>query len=93
MAPVIADGSFVFVKTKLKKGKIQFGHKLIIRHKRYGHIIKTVEFIDRNGVIWCRGENPLSVTTEQIGPISIEQILGRVLFSISPPQASLKTNV
>ena len=85
MVPVIDDGSFVIVKTKFKKEKLKGGHKLIISHDKYGHIVKTVEFIDRNGVIWFRGENQLSLTTAQIGPVSFDQVRGRVLLSISPP--------
>ncbi len=79
MAPTIPSGCYVLAVKWLASFKIKVGHKLIIDHPKYGVIVKTVALIDKNGFIWSKGENIQSVSVEELGPSSAEQILGRVI--------------
>jgi len=42
-------------------------------------LIKKVAIVDKNNLIWCKGENASSIAVEKLGPVSKKQIIGRVL--------------
>lgn len=92
MAPPIPQGSFVLVASFLKHLPIKAGQRLLLSHPEYGDIIKTVAVIDRNGLIWCKGENSNSISVEQLGPASKKQIIGRVIHIFKPMQYQQMVN-
>lgn len=79
MAPVIPPGCFVLVTRLFRFLPIREGQQLLINHPSYGVIVKTVTFIDRNKLVWCKGENEHSVSVVEIGPVRRHQIIGRVI--------------
>ncbi|NQZ20740.1 MAG: nickel-type superoxide dismutase maturation protease [Colwellia sp.] len=79
MFPRIPDYSYVLVCNWLKHLRIKPEQTILVQHRQYGLIIKTVALIDGNGFIWCKGENLSSLAVEQIGPVSRKQVIGRVL--------------
>jgi len=79
MFPRIPNYSFVLVCTWLKHLRIKPEQMILVHHRQYGVIIKTVALIDGNGFIWCKGENLSSLAVEQLGPVSKNQVIGRVL--------------
>jgi len=82
MSPAIPDGSYVVATRWFRLSMLRPGQRVILNHDTHGQMIKTIEFIDRTGTVWCRGENPLSLSVAQIGPVNKAQILGRVLLVI-----------
>jgi hypothetical protein len=42
-------------------------------------LIKTVAIVDKNKLIWCKGENSSSIAVEKLGPVSKKQIMGRII--------------
>jgi len=79
MFPRIPDYSYVLVCSWLKLLRIKPEQMILVHHRQYGVIIKTVALIDSNGFIWCKGENLSSIAVEQLGPVSRKQVIGRVL--------------
>ena len=79
MFPRIPQSSFVLVLQWFAFRKIKPGQTLLINHNRYGFLIKKVALIDKNGLIWCKGENPSSISIEKLGPIGKQNIIGQVL--------------
>lgn len=87
MAPLIPQGCFILITSLLRFFSVKPGQRLLIKHPEYGVIVKTVAYVDHNGLIWSRGENAGSVSVEQIGPISKDQILGRVIRIFKPRES------
>ncbi len=79
MFPRIPEFSFVLVNHWFNFRRIKPDQTILIRHNQYGLIIKTVALIDANNFIWCKGENSSSIAVEQLGPVSSNQVVGRVL--------------
>ncbi|NKF52284.1 hypothetical protein G3R49_17125 [Shewanella sp. WXL01] len=84
MLPAIPPGSFALVRTWFNKAKLKPQQKLLIKHRRFGYIVKTLVDIDADGQLWCRGENDASVTMEQIGHVNPSQVLGQIVYIFKP---------
>jgi hypothetical protein len=72
--------------------KIKPNQTILINHPTYGLLIKTVAIVDKNNLIWCKGENPSSIAVERLGPVSKKQIIGRIIKVFLQPTASLLTD-
>lgn len=79
MEPVIPPGCFILVAKWLLVFPIKPEQRLVINHPKYGLIVKTVAIVDRNGLIWSKGENSKSLSVEQLGPVDKTQLLGRII--------------
>ncbi|MCH2057821.1 MAG: S24/S26 family peptidase [Thalassotalea sp.] len=84
MAPIIPPGCFILATKWLNLFPIRAGQRLVIDHPKYGIIVKTVACVDKNGLIWSKGENMESLPVEQLGPVSKQQVLGRVIRIFKP---------
>jgi len=84
MSPVMPPGCFILAAKYLVFLPIKEGQRFVINHPEYGVIVKTVAIVDKNGFIWSKGENSGSLSVEQIGPVYIHQILGRVIGVFKP---------
>ena len=79
MEPVLPAGCFILVANWLLIFPIRCKQRLVIDHPKYGVIVKTVAIVDKNGLIWSRGENDGSLSVEQLGPVNKTQIIGKVI--------------
>ena len=79
MFPRIPQHSYVLVGQWYIFKKLKPNQAILINHPRFGLLIKTVAIVDKNHLIWCKGENASSISVEQLGPVSKKQIIGRVL--------------
>ena len=79
MFPRIPQHSYVLAWEWATLQKVKTNQTILINHPRYGLIIKTVAIIDKNKLIWCKGENASSLSVEQLGPVSKKEIIGRVI--------------
>jgi len=84
MSPSIPNHSYVLVHRWLINAFIKEGKRLLIRHETFGLIVKTVAIVDHHGFIWVKGENAVSLSVEQIGPIKTAQVVGVILTTIHP---------
>jgi len=79
MDPLLHSDSYILtinIKPELKKF-------FVISHKKYGRLVKKLVKIDNKENFWFKGENNSSISTEKIGPINLNQILGKVVLSVS----------
>jgi len=89
MFPRIPQHSYVLASLWYNFKKIKPNHTVLINHPKYGMLVKNVAIVDKNNLIWCKGENASSISVEQLGPVSKQQVIGRVLkVFIKPKSAS-----
>tara|TARA_R110002167_G_scaffold21270_2_gene77467 strand:+ start:11280 stop:11579 length:300 start_codon:yes stop_codon:yes gene_type:complete len=79
MSPNIPNESYIFASRWFVGFFLGEGKKILIQHRTYGLIVKTVGLVDHHGFIWLKGEDARSISVEQIGPIDKAQVIGRVL--------------
>jgi phage repressor protein C with HTH and peptisase S24 domain len=79
MSPKIPNESYVLSCSWFGGLFLGEGKKILVQHHSYGLIVKTVALVDHHGFIWVKGENNQSMSVEQLGPISANQVIGRVL--------------
>jgi nickel-type superoxide dismutase maturation protease len=79
MFPRIPEHSYVLAGHWYTFTKIKPNQTILINHPQYGLLIKTVAIVDKNKLIWCKGENSSSIAVEKLGPVSKKQIMGRVI--------------
>lgn len=83
MSPKIPNESYVLSCSWFSNVFLSEGKKILVQHQQYGLIVKTVALVDHHGFIWVKGENSQSISVEQLGPISANQVIGRVLSVFS----------
>ena len=81
MLPTLQGGDFV-IATRFF-WRVKTGDLLVIDHASYGRIIKRVTHVSPLQGISVAGDNPASVSSEQIGQIDKQQVRGKVRFSIT----------
>lgn len=80
MEPIIPENSYVLISSKYKyKSKSIF----IFVHNVYGKLIKRLKLKDHDGNLWFEGENPNSVSSENIGSINKSSVIGRICLVIT----------
>lgn len=79
MFPRIPQYSYVLAIHWFRYRKIKPKHTILIDHPKHGLLIKTVAFVDKNSLVWCKGENPSSIRVEELGPVNSKQIIGQVI--------------
>lgn len=88
MFPRIPQHSYVLVGQWYAFKGFKPNQTILINHPQYGLLIKTVAIVDKNRLIWCKGENASSISVEKLGPVSKKQIIGRVLKVFLQPVIS-----
>ncbi|PIE46819.1 MAG: hypothetical protein CSA42_06550 [Gammaproteobacteria bacterium] len=95
MFPNFLPDSFVLV-IKYPWQQFKVGDVVLVKHEKYGKMIKRICSmitsksnskigLNRCKKITLRGDNPQSVTTEQMGQIDSTHIIGKVIYQIKPP--------
>ncbi len=85
MSPSIPKESFIVIK---QVNKFTIKDFFVFNHQTYGKLMKKLVEVDSNNQLWFEGEFKESVSKKDIGPIKKNQIIGRVVLSIS--EKSLK---
>lgn len=81
MESIIPDKSYVFVNHYNKHNKIN--DLVVFKHKTYGRLIKKLVNIDKDNFYWFEGIYEKSISKENIGPVKQDNIIGKVIISIS----------
>ena len=81
MESIIPDKSYVFVNHYNKHNKIN--DLVVFKHKTYGRLIKKLVNIDKDNFYWFEGIYGKSISKENIGPVKQDNIIGKVILSIS----------
>ncbi len=87
MRPAFCEGDFVIT---WQTHRLKIGDVITVNHPRYGLIIKRISQIDRSSdlpSLTLNGDNRrLSTPSDALGVVSIEQVLGKVLWHIKQPK-------
>lgn len=76
MAPLLPDGAFALFR---KRSEIKLGQIVLVRHPRFGLIVKCICSIELDGVS-LKGLSSASTSTERLGRIKPENIVGRLIW-------------
>ncbi len=86
LAPGYHDGDYVLVRS-VRRRSIKPGDVVVFRHHSYGLMMKQVERIDAGGKEFhVVGTQPGSLDSRQLGPISGDLIVGKVIWHIERPR-------
>ena len=90
LSPFFLSGDYVLIgKCSYLFGPIRKGDIVVYTHSSYGMMIKEVDRINSElQQIHVKGSHPLSLASRQIGPISVANILGKVIWHIKNPMRS-----
>lgn len=86
MEPLLFAGDFVLVSRIHRALKV--GDLVAARHAQFGIIIKRIAEIHSQQGLRLEGENPASLSSEQIGIVGTESLIGKVVFSIKRKKGS-----
>lgn len=82
MLPRITPDSFIIAINYPPFLPKRVGQMYYLSHPRYGRIVKTLAAIEGEN-LWFRGESPESVSTQAIGALQQQHIIGRVIWVIA----------
>jgi len=89
MSPQLNCGDYVVLLTLRYKKSGRFirpGQRLVFDHPQYGRMIKEVLCINSyDNTFTAKGLNSESVSPEQIGPVSFESVIGKMIYAIKRP--------
>lgn len=80
MSPTLSDGDYVFARRKVAL----LGDVVLIRHMNLGLIVKRICKIDETHHYTVAGDNPRSTSSDALGLIPVEAIVGVVCWRVSP---------
>ena len=88
LLPVYQEGDFVVVSTvPLLFGAPKRGDIIVFRHALYGTMIKMVEAVAPGGEEFSVvGTHADSVDSRRFGPISRQDVVGKVIWHIKKPR-------
>ena len=82
MEPKLKDGDYVVAATKLWRPRVN--GLVVARHSQLGVLIKRVDRYSLDGY-FLKSDSELGTSTEAIGEVAKENILGTVLFRVPRP--------
>ena len=87
LLPMYQDGDFVLVsKIPYLFSRSRQGDIIAFSHEAYGKMIKQVEAVSTDkDEIWVTGTQDNSVDSRHFGPITKEDVLGKVVWHIRKP--------
>ena len=81
MFPALMNGDYILIKNKPRSFRPGFIY--VVMHERLGRIVKRLEKNER-GLLWFKGDNPISTSSKNIGVIKPTSIVGRAFLAITP---------
>jgi phage repressor protein C with HTH and peptisase S24 domain len=83
LSPEYQEGDYVLLHTKPFFFQLKSGDTIVFNQAAYGKMIKKIDRIDYN-LVYVVGTHATSVDSRQFGPISLEDITGKVIWHICP---------
>lgn len=81
MVPTLVDGDYVLARKRIATP----GDVALIRHSSLGLIVKRISsFNDETQRYTVAGDNPLSTSSEALGPVIVDSVIGVVYWRIAP---------
>lgn len=85
LSPFFLPGDYVVTLTcRWLLRNLSAGDVIVFRHPEYGQMVKKVNGTNqKTGTISVRGVHPESLDSRQFGPISSDNVIGKVIWHIS----------
>jgi signal peptidase I len=87
LSPSFLPGDYVLlVHPRYPFQRLSQDDVIVFEHPRFGRMIKKVTSINRElGTVKVEGTNPDSISSDQIGPVQISDVSGKVIFHFKKP--------
>ena len=83
MFPLYNDGDYVITSSiPLIFNRIRENSIIVFNSPVFGILIKKVSSSDNKGIFYVTGINPDGISSEKIGPVKKDEIIGTVLLHI-----------
>lgn len=83
MSPLYNDGDYVITSSiPLIFDRISENSIIVFNSPVLGILIKKVSSSDDKGIFYVKGINPAGISSEKIGPVKKDEIIGAVLLHI-----------
>ena len=81
MLPTLHNGDYIVAIRRFYKA-YKCNEIIIVEHSQFGEIIKRIEHIDANNQYWLSGDGCDSLSSQAMGAIPKQKILGALLLHI-----------
>jgi hypothetical protein len=85
MSPTLHDGDFVVALRTRWAGRYRPGDVVLVDHPALGWIIKRIARLEPEGWLRLEGDDPESCSSEFLGNVPLQAVLGRAVLRITPP--------
>lgn len=86
MIPLLSEGDLVLATDWYwLAGTLRPGDLAVFRHPVYGVLVKQVERVLPGGDLIVRGTRPVSLDSQEIGPVARANVLGKGIWKIRKP--------
>jgi signal peptidase I len=85
MSPMLQDGDFIVAVRSGWADRYRRGDVVLVDHAALGWIVKRIARIDAEGWLRLEGDDPASCSSESIGRVPSQAVLGRAVLRIAPP--------
>jgi len=87
MLPRLADGDLLLVLKWFRwLGPLRAGDCVVFRHAIYGVLVKqVVELQPAAATLTVRGTRPVSLDSQELGPIALADVVGKVVWVVRKP--------
>jgi nickel-type superoxide dismutase maturation protease len=84
MLPLLAEGDLVLAADWYwLVGAPRPGDRVVFRHPDYGTLVKLVDEVRADkGQLTVRGTRPVSLDSQEFGPIPFDALLGKVIWVV-----------
>ena len=83
IAPYLKDGDFAVIRKHHQHMTFSTGEYIVFQQKVYGTLIKQIHAINpENQALTVHGSDDFSTDSRLFGEISIDQVIGKVIFRI-----------
>ena len=91
MLPLLAEGDLVLaVDWYWLVGGLRPGDRVVFRHPDYGTLVKLVDEIrSAQGQLTVRGTRPVSLDSQEFGPLPVSAVLGKVVWLVKRPPSAM----
>jgi nickel-type superoxide dismutase maturation protease len=81
MLPRLREGDLVLAAGWLA-GRLRPGDLVVLRHPVYGTLVKQVDQLLPGGAVTVKGTRPVSLDSQEFGPVARADLLGKVIWRI-----------
>lgn len=88
LSPFFLSGDFAIIRTFPQRiPDLKIGDTVVVRHPVLGLLIKQVRDVNAaQGYLEIEGAHPDSVSSQKLGKIPFQDLVGKVLFQIKSPR-------